>query len=269
MIPELFIIHCKTLLFVGDGKSNNDLIEERIQRDSLDNLPCICATSLKGIFRKHFEEGLKEKMNADYIIDEQSNKNSNLQSSGTPPFNHAYLFSLPLRTNQKQYYSSISPFIVENLLKMAKEFGYTFPKKMERELKLLVNLKPQDNMPMIFNNATNLEIENFVLFEVRKEKLSELKKIIGNNIVIVSSNDMKFLTNDNHLPIIARSNLDKEERLKMRPEQVIPRDSIFTTFMPSEEKIDGFNPKINKEIVQLGKNTSLGYGYSLIYSLQK
>jgi len=66
MIPELYIIHCKSPLFAGNGKSNNDLIDEPIQRDSLDNLPCIYATNLKGIFRRHFEEGLKEKMNNEY-----------------------------------------------------------------------------------------------------------------------------------------------------------------------------------------------------------
>lgn len=269
MKPELYIIQCKSNLHVGSGDSNYGVIDKLVQRDTADNLPCIYSSSLKGAFREYFEEALKEKKLADSIFGEGSNKNSNGQSKGSHIFQQAFLLTIPLRSNQKPFYSSISPFIVEQLLEMAKLFNYKFPEELEKELKMVKSFQPQNNKPIIFHNPTNLEIEDFSLFDQSTEKLPELQNIIGKDIVILSTDDMKRMTNDYHLPIIARNKLDNGQSKNLWYEQVLPRESIFTAFVATDATPDEFKSKVNNKIVQIGGDSSVGYGYSLIYSLLK
>ena len=278
MRPELYIIECKSNLHVGSGDSNYGVIDKLVQRDTTDTLPCIFSSSLKGAFREYFEEVVEhdkdkgKKELSDRIFGAGSNKNSPGPSKkGTHIFQQAFLLSIPLRSNQKPFYNAISPFMVEQLLEMAKLFGYTFPEALKKDLEIVKSLDPKDNKPFVFHETLNLEIEDFSVFDSRSEKLPELQGIIGKDIVIVSNDDMKRLTNDYHLPVIARNKLENGESKNLWYEQVIPRESIFTAFVATDvlPNDDLFNTNVNNKIVQIGGDSSVGYGYSLIYSLPK
>lgn len=275
MKPELYIIHCKSNIHVGSGDSSYGVIDKLVQRDTADTLPCIFSSSLKGAFREFFEEVIEKdkpqgkKVMSDRIFGEGSNKKSIGQRKGSHIFQQAFLLSIPLRSNQKPFYSAIAPFMVKQLLEMADLFGYKFPDALLRDFEVVQKVLPQNNEPIIFHQKSQLEIEDFSNFKPQTEQLSELQNVIGKYIVILSDDDMKRMTNDYHLPIIARNKLENGKSKNLWYEQVVPRESIFTAFVATDEVSDEFQKNVNNKVVQIGGDSSVGYGYSLIYSLPK
>lgn len=280
MKPELYIIECKSNLHVGSGDSNYGVIDKLIQRDTADQLPCIFSSSLKGAFREYFEEVVEEKISkgqkvlSDSIFGAGDNKGSNGQSKGSHIFQQAFLLSIPLRSNLKPYFNATAPFIIEQLIELANLFGYKFPVELEKELgHFSENFKPEDNIPIVFESTEGLEIEDFSVFVLEsKTKLPELQKIIGNDMIVLSNNDMKRLTNDYHLPIIARNKLDNGKSENLWYEQVLPRQSVFTAFVVNGGKNltkDDFKTNVQEKTVQIGGDSSIGYGYCHVYSLPK
>ena len=273
MKPELYVIQCKSNLHVGSGDSSYGVIDKLVQRDTADSLPCIYSSSLKGAFREYFEEviekGKGKKVISDHIFGEGSNKSSAGQEKGTHIFQQAFLLSMPLRSNQKPFYNSIAPFMVKQLLEMALLFGYKFPVELQKELEVVQNLVPQKSQPIIFHQQSQLEIEDFSNIKSQTELFPELQNIIGQNIVVLNDEDMKRITNDYHLPIIARNKLENGKSKNLWYEQVVPRESVFTAFVATDAIPDEFQKNVNKKIVQIGGDSSVGYGYSLVFSLPK
>lgn len=275
MKPELYIIQCKSNLHVGSGDSNYGVIDKLVQRDTTDNMPCIYSSSLKGAFREYFEEVIEEKKQkgekviSDSIFGKGENKGSNSISKGSHVFQQAFLLSIPLRSNQKPFFNSLAPFIIEQLFDMAELFNYTFPVELKKELDIVKSLQPKDNTPIVFQDNTDLEIEDFSKPEQKDIKLPELQKIIGDNIIILSNDNMKRMTNDYHLPIIARNKLENGKSQNLWYEQVVPRQSVFTAFVVNGEATDNFKDNVNIKTVQIGGDSSVGYGYCLVYSLPK
>jgi len=278
MKSELYIIECKSNLHVGSGDSNYGVIDKLIQRDTTDQLPCIYSSSLKGAFREYFEEVIEgskykgQKVLSDSIFGAGDNKGSNGQSKGSHIFQQAFLLSIPLRSNRKPYFNAIAPFMVKQLIELADLFGYKFPAGLGKELgHFSENYKPKDNEPIIFEDKKDLEIEDFLVFAKSDILLPELQKIIGNDMVILSNNDMKRLTNDYHLPIIARNRLENGKSQNLWYEQVVPRQSVFTAFVVNggDPLDDKFKTNVEEKTVQIGGDSSVGYGYCFVYSLPK
>ncbi len=273
MKPELYIIECKSNLHVGSGDSNYGVIDKLIQRDTTDEMPCIYSSSLKGAFREYFEEALGNKKMADEIFGGGENKGSEAMRKGSHIFQQAFMLSIPLRSNRKPYFNAIAPFMVEQLIELADLFGYNFPTGLGKELgHFSEKYMPKDNEPIIFEDKKDLEIEDFSVFEPSTDSLPELQKIIGNDIVILSNNDMKRLTNNYHLPIIARSKLENGKSQNLWYEQVVPRQSVFTAFVVNGGKVksnDDFMTNVNCKTIQIGGDASVGYGYCHVYSLPK
>lgn len=275
MKPELYIIHCKSNIHVGSGDSSYGVIDKLVQRDTADTLPCIFSSSLKGAFREYFEEVVEKdlpqgkKVMSDRIFGEGSNKKSIGQKKGSHIFQQAFLLSIPLRSNQKPFYSAIAPFMAKQLLEMAELFGYKFSDALQKNLEFVKGCKPQKNEPIIFHQQSQLEIEDFSTFKSQTEQLLALQDIIDDDIVILNDDDMKRMTNDYHLPIIARNKLENGKSKNLWYEQVVPRESRFTAFVATDATFDEFKTNVNKTVVQIGGDSSVGYGYSLIYSLPK
>jgi CRISPR-associated protein Cmr4 len=275
MKTDLIIIQCKSNLHVGLGDSNYGVIDKLVQRDITDELPCIFSSSLKGAFREYFEEKLMQKDLADYIFGEGENKKSKGMDKGAFIFQQAFLLSIPLRSNQRPYYNAISPFIMEQLVEMASLFSYDFPPALKAEMENIIALKPADGKPMLLNASPALIIEDFEEFVSANIVIPELQKMIGSDIVILSENDIKRITDNYHLPVIARNKLDNGQSQNLWYEQVVPRESIFTTFVsfsPSKNlqgKVNenDFRDNVHEKMVQIGGDSSIGYGYCKVYSI--
>ena len=78
--------------------------------------------------------------------------------------------------------------------------------------------------------------------------------------VVKTENDkLSALCSDDNLPIIARNVLDNGESKNLWYEQVLPAETVFYTII--QENGNELANALNGQIVQIGANATIGYGY--------
>ena len=82
--------------------------------------------------------------------------------------------------------------------------------------------------------------------------------ILGENLVVLSSEKFKMICDDNHLPVIARNNLENGTSTNLWYEQVLPRYSRLYFILKDGEQL---KEKMTNELVQIGANATIGYGF--------
>jgi CRISPR-associated protein Cmr4 len=70
---------------------------------------------------------------------------------------------------------------------------------------------------------------------------------------------LSALCNDDNLPIIARNVLDNGESKNLWYEQVLPAETVLYTIIQENE--DKLAKALDGQIVQIGANATIGYGY--------
>ena len=75
----------------------------------------------------------------------------------------------------------------------------------------------------------------------------------------VDYNKFEELCNDDNLPIIARNCLENGESVNLWYEQVLPSQSVLATIIQTNDEND--LDCLDGEIVQIGANATIGYGY--------
>lgn len=76
----------------------------------------------------------------------------------------------------------------------------------------------------------------------------------------VSPKEFKELCSDDNLPIIARNCLENGESTNLWYEQILPAETVlFTVIDDKDDKV--LHDKIIENIVQIGANATIGYGY--------
>lgn len=78
-------------------------------------------------------------------------------------------------------------------------------------------------------------------------------------VKIVSAEDFHSSCSDDNLPIIARNMLENGELRNLWYEQVIPAETVFYAII--REEGDELKNALNGQIVQIGANATIGYGY--------
>ena len=111
-------------------------------------------------------------------------------------------------------------------------------------------------------------------FDIKAEKfphqheLSIMKKFLGSNGAIISDDYFDRICSDTHLPVIPRNSLENGRSINLWYEQIVPRQSQFFFFVfAPEEKInfwEDFKKTIKDNLIQIGANASIGYGFSAI-----
>lgn len=76
---------------------------------------------------------------------------------------------------------------------------------------------------------------------------------------LISHGDFKSICSDDNLPIIARNVLENGESKNLWYEQVLPAETVLYTII--QEKGDMLAKALDGEIVQIGANATIGYGY--------
>ena len=81
-----------------------------------------------------------------------------------------------------------------------------------------------------------------------------------NGKVVKTENEkLSALCSDDNLPIIARNVLDNGESKNLWYEQVLPAETVFYTII--QENGNELANALNGQIVQIGANATIGYGY--------
>ncbi|MCC8142633.1 MAG: hypothetical protein LUD02_02810 [Tannerellaceae bacterium] len=92
-----------------------------------------------------------------------------------------------------------------------------------------------------------------------------MEKLFGERLVLVNEAAMKLITDDTHLPVMARNCLETGNE-NLWYEQVLPRFTrLYTIFFSDTKKekssMKAFFDELNQGVFQIGANASIGYGF--------
>jgi CRISPR-associated protein Cmr4 len=265
----MYTLYAKTNLHAGSGSTNYGVIDNLVQKDPVDELPCIYASSLKGALREYFEEvtekGRDKKPISEGIF---GPINTGTLKKGSHIFHEALLLSLPVRSNRKPFYNATAPFVLQRFLDSVQMFALTMPPALQNEIAALIALAPAENRPIVLQTteANHLLIEEFDAFATNNTPLSnQLQSLLGRDVVLMADADFKYQCSDACLPIIARNNLENGVSRNLWYEQIVPREARFYFFTSTNESNDAFATEIALgQYVQVGANASIGYGKCFI-----
>ncbi len=240
MKVDAYLIRCLTNMHVGVGGTNYDIIDNMVQRDVTTEMPTIYSSSLKGALREFFKNKWGEnndKLNYIFGPDltrQNKNKESNI---GHYNFFAADLLSLPVQAKDKPFQHTSSKFLLEHI----------------------DDLKNQLN---IDKDIVKIAIESFYE-EGNIPKIDLEHEQLGNEVNVISKKDFKRIAKK--LPVIARNKLENGESKNLFYEEVVPRETHFVFFVAKGEQYEKeFNEVIESEVIQIGANGSIGYGFCKI-----
>ncbi|HHT23329.1 MAG TPA: hypothetical protein GXZ87_08490 [Bacteroidales bacterium] len=221
---NIWFITAKTNLHVGDENSSSyGLIDKTVQRDALTGLPCIHSSSLKGALNEYcsYGDNGKELLMSDKRITIFGSDKTNT-AQDTQKGSHI--------------------FFDAHLLFL--------PQQDDSTLYKLVSCKK-----VIDKFVTAARMHGIV---ISADKVKELFKIKNDDNILTES-EFKDFCSDENLPIIARNVLENGESKNLWYEQVLPAETVFYAIIQGDG--DDLKEVLDKEIVQIGANATIGYGY--------
>ncbi len=264
METQSYLIQCITNMHVGSGDATYGIIDKMVQRDPVTNYPTIHASSLKGALREQFEKLWEKDTDGINEIFGKKTSDDNEAESGNCNFLSADLLLLPVRCTHRQFTFSLCPQSIEFINKKAK---------------LLVNkeiLKTSSTTDKFFTK----DKVNEIYIEDDKLELATHSPLLENSISVKGFDvfdqqyaiveNSKFENYTTNLPVIARNRLGKNKNLWY--EEVVPHQTIFITYFIPGPTINKniytkFSETLEKNIFQIGANSSVGYGLCKFYKI--
>lgn len=228
---SVWLITPQTNLHVGnEGVGTFSVIDKAIQRDVTTKLPCINSSSLKGAVKELFtawvaqgKAGVSAEMVKRLFGSIKENAETGMQ-------------------NEKDTQKGLATFFDATLLYL--------PVQSDEHL---YDLTFADELLNLFvEKVKNLGCEEF-------DRNVICKSISYSHKRAVAPKDFIESCNDESLPIIARNCLDNGESINLWYEQVLPSMSVLATVIetPEDETLD----VLDGQIVQIGANATIGYGF--------
>ena len=261
-------IKTKTNLHVGDSGTNFDIVDKKVQRDSISELPIINASSLKGAIKDYARLFVtQESKDLNNIDKEAFDKIFGDDMQGLIRFLDSFLLFIPLRANNKPFYHVTSKESLLNTVEFFESLGVEIKEESKQEINKL-----KDNIVLNSTEVAYIEDTKCEPLEINIEKLlSFIPSTIRPKDIAIFKND-DFIDVVKHLPIIARNKLKDGKSDNLWYEEIVPRESIFYTAMldynnfgtSSEFKykkgFEAFYNILQKDFVQIGANASIGFG---------
>lgn len=298
MKTYVYILRCLTNLHVGQGDANMSIIDKQIQRDPTTQFPTIHSSGLKGALRQFFDDSLGQGHDLTerlFGAGTQTPGKKQAFGAGKIFFGPGHLLSLPVRSDKHPYFNATTPHILADFieyLELSKEDELV--KLLRSQFDPLIKLssieekrkkeegaeaeKTQPTLPAwpkVFATAYHgaiLEEESyqahFFNYEA-DETLAEqrtwrkgVEAILGAPFALMKHPTFQELCLD--LPVIARNKLSNGISENLWYEEVIPRETRFYFSVKGEEMdLINFNSKVNKQLIQVGANATVGYGQTL------
>lgn len=263
MKAKAYFLQCITNLHVGSGDANYGIVDKLVQRDTVYNYPTIHASSLKGALREHFSNVMKDD-EVDEIFGKKTNNDEDA-SSGNCNFLNADLVTLPVRCSHKQFALTLCQQSIKFVNSKTKML-------MDKEL-----LKKPSSSNTLFTIDT-IDVIYLEDYSISKENHASILK---DNITVEGDfdafdkqyafvDDDKFDNYTKDLPVIARNKLGENKNLWY--EEVVPHQTIFITYLipntTMDRKIfDEFEKHLLTNTIQIGANSSVGYGLCKFYKI--
>lgn len=232
MKTAVYMIRCLTNLHVGVGGANYNVVDNPVQRDVTDKRPCIYSSSLKGALRQFFASLQPNTIDIDYIFGPDN-------------------YGAAEKDNKIGHFN----FLQANLL--------AFP----------IQASVKEDIP------EGYKLCSCPAWKKSLEELGQYMGVAGIVFPEFTEEEQGVLT-DAHksLPIIARNYLKNGESKNLWYEEVVPAESRFVFFVTypentGKEKPEDIFKKFDalltgeKSIVQIGANSSVGYGLCKISNI--
>lgn len=233
MKTAAYMIRCLTNMHVGKGDATYEVVDKCVQRDVTTGMPCIYSSSLKGALRQFFSKqgfaDIKHVFGSDVSRDKKNNSNEN---------------------NEEEHSIGNFTFFQANLL--------AYPVQTTQK-NISYILKTNEALQKPIEELANLLSAPFDIKEMLPEGHKEHEEPLSNE-------DFE------QLPVIARNKLENGKSENLWYEEVVPAESRFVFFVSYDEKDEKifkeFNTKIQKGVIQIGANGSIGYGFCKITNLK-
>lgn len=237
-----YLIQCLTNLHVGSGDNNYGIVDNQVQRDTITNTPVINSSSLKGSLREYFEN-LPEWGKNDSKISMYfgSDKNSANLEQGKLRFIEAKMLSIPIRgLKDEPFYLASSEKQIEMFHRDCEQF------KLEQKIEMEYSGKKS-------------------ITEYGDKNMYKTPSWLGDHAIDLGSDLIKAFK---QLPIIARNSLDNGQSQNLWYEEIVPRESRFYFFIGVSDECANYEKEFEenlwKDIIQIGANATVGYGYCKI-----
>lgn len=218
-----WLIIAKANLHVGnENVSNCGLIDKAIQRDVVTELPCINSSSLKGAINEYATAVCTQSISAEQRL--------------------AIFGSDKKDRSISQKGNSI--FFDANILALPRPKSNTLYELVTCEVTL---------------NRFAERLRTFGLDIDKETVIKSINTACGQQPVCLSEKDFVDICSDNELPIIARNYLENGESKNLWYEQILPRETIMGALILSES--EALEKVIDKKVIQIGANATIGYGY--------
>lgn len=252
MKTELFFINALSNLHVGSGDVNYGLVDNLIQRDPVTHLPTIHSSSLKGALRDHFENVTDITVDIKHIFGSKPKDKDQDRAQGNVRFFEADLVAIPARCTGATF-----PYVMVT--------AQNHLQRLSHRLEIL-GIKAQflTSLPAQQQSRTQVTIEDLDTDVPVTIIPKEMQPYLDEHIAIVDESIMDRLCDDEHLPVISRNCLEDGQSTNLFYEQVLPRYSRLCTILMGEgTAFDSFCESLNGQLVQIGGNATIGYGYCL------
>lgn len=268
METKLFKMRLVTNLHMGSGEANFNFIDNQIQRDPITEYPNMHSSGIKGALREFFD-GIESK---DYVRkifgSENAEKEDNKQ--GSVSFIEGKLLSIPVRSNKKSYFMGTTIEIIREYVEFSNLFGKNTEnlKEIKEELEKIHKKLTEagKKVCVLGNEEKGLLIESFENNEIDFYAENDvLSKVLGiKDIVVIKEENFKDEISK-RLPVIARNQLENGVSKNLWYEEVVPRETVFYTGLVNSQNIDKFEDfckKLEENLVQIGANATIGYGFT-------
>lgn len=250
METKRYLLECLTNLHVGSGEENVGVVDNRVQRDATTGFPVIHGSGIKGALRAHFEE--IEGLQPDQM--EQlfgSDMGAKVLKQGDLVFTDAQLVSLPVRASVKPFFRTISPSLLRHLAHWFAGFGSS------EYSNALLDAANNCGTESFSTHAQKAYAEDEELASRPAFLLPDsINKLLGDDLAVLQ--DAAFQYRCEHLPIVARNQLENGISKNLWYEELVPHYTRFTMAIVDKGQTQ-FN--LDGKRVQIGANASIGYGW--------
>ncbi|MGI6048530.1 MAG: type III-B CRISPR module RAMP protein Cmr4 [Petrimonas sp.] len=263
MTTQAYLIQCITNLHVGRGDASYGIVDKLVQRDAVSDFPTIYSSSLKGSLREHFEGAWgKDDPKITEIFGKKTDNDDDAQS-GSLNFLNADLVALPVRCSHLQFALTMSKQSVELINEKAMMLTN---KKLLTEQNDENKFFTKDDVGEVY-----LEDDNLEKLDYTSPLLEEIKNFTAFNKQYAVVDKDKFKNYIENLPVIARNRLDENKNLWY--EEIVPHQTIFVTYMIPKSDLNSqtlseFKKTLLEKPIQIGANSSVGYGLCKFYEIK-
>lgn len=255
---DFYLIRTISNLHVGSGEGDFSVIDKRVQRDQVTQLPTIHASGIKGALREAMQA--KSGKEHDPIVTEVF---------GTPPdkrtdvkqgkyrFFDGQLLALPARSSQDFFYVVSCPGLLSAAATALKQLN-----KAHALIPMFEALAKLEGK-YLGEKWGNLTLEEMTLTSEDHSEYQhdKLESIFGNRLAIIPNAEFAKIAEE--LPIVARNYLNNGISDNLWYEEYVPREARFLTMVTREDSsTDHLGQYLaeNDHLVQLGANATVGYG---------